>query len=379
MFGNLFGRKIVCPYCFKETDEKNLEYMCMSKRGGCEIAESNKPIPNAKVKNGLVVCPKCGHTTNIFRCPNCNKTLPPELLRSKTRIISVVGCKSSGKSYYIGTLIRMIMEKALLTDYNQISTSWVDNKVDKVIYETRYKKNFDRKEKLAETNVINDILIDNPPILVVLERTENRTNVSDIFSFFDAAGENYDDAEMVESLAPYFKNSDAVILILDPRQIEDYRSIIDANYPEDILGKQQITPFQEVLEPTINLIRKEKRLNDNKKIDIPLCIAFSKWDLMINSPDLVPQDFLISKSTAFGGRYDESRVNTASQELRSLLNSIPSGKNLIAIAERHFETVNYFAFSSWGTPPSKEVPVPYPVPYRVEDPFLWVLRKDKII
>lgn len=378
----MLGSKILCPFCFKYVPTKGLLYLCQNAKcmdsltlGGHII---DKPKPD---KDGFCKCDKCGRNTQIKVCTECKTVLPYDITKKPTRIISIVGASSSGKSYYVGSILRKIMDEGLLSelqfdDIKTFSTMWADDK-SKSEYKTRFKSLMDNFTILKGTAKVTDLVKDNPPLLIEMcvERKHNEYNT---FSFFDAAGESFHNASDLAAITPYIAHSEAVILILDPRQIPKVNNDISAAIP----GLPSVTDvtYSEILNNVIQIIRNDKRISRNKKIKIPLCIAFSKWDLVMETPDLLPDGLMCGQSNQrVDNGYDEQRIDGISNEIRSLLMQQWSEARLVALAEQNFETIKYFSFSAWGTSNAGKNGAPPIASFRVEDPLLWVLHKNKII
>lgn len=367
------GGKILCPFCFKKMPKNALEYVCTSQR--CQ-----KIITNAKPNRyGIVRC-SCGHNTTTRRCPECHRILPNNILDGNTHIISIVGGASCGKSYFVATLIKQIMYNALLVPFGNIAVKWGIS-ASREEYITRFKNNLDHFIPLRGTQYVTDVVKDNPPILIEMTRNERGLFgshlVSDTFSFFDAAGESFEDADKLASITPYIQHSEAVVLILDPRQVEFVNHAVTTAMPN--LPPVSDRTYAEILSNTVQILRSYAETFNplNRKIKIPLCIAFSKWDLLLNTPGLLPDGMNVSDPVQLSGKYDESLCAAISEELRALL--MKWEPTLVIMAEGEFEVVRYFAFSAWGTSDTGGRGAPPIASYRVEDPMLWVMRREKII
>ena len=377
----LFAQKILCPFCFKYINPKEMLYLCINAKcmdspelGGHIIAS---PKPDRK---GFCMCEKCKRPTSTKVCPHCKVVLPHTITDSPTKIISIVGASSSGKSYYVGSILRKIIDEGLFSELKfdnitRISTIWADKK-SSIEYAKRFRSFMDNFRILKSTDKMTDIVKDNPPLLIEMsiERKKIQRNT---FSFFDAAGENFHDASDLASITPYIAHSEAVILILDPRQIPKVNSEVTAAIP----GLTQVSTitYTEILNNAIQIIRNDTR-NNKKKIKIPLCIAFSKWDLVIETPGLLPNGLICGQNgQQISSGYDEQRIDSISNEIRSLLRQQWKESNLVDLAEQNFETVKYFSFSAWGSSNSGKAGAPAIASFRVEDPLLWVLHRNGII
>lgn len=218
-------RKIICPFCFEAFGERELYYRCSN--FGCQqeasdevkdkVANRNGVAPrhiiaHPKVKKGYCECDKCKRTTSTKVCPECIHDLPDNILESPTKIISIVGAKGSGKSYYVATILRKIMEEGIFASSLGASCKWLTGCGES--YVTRFKDSLDRRRLLEGTRPTSDLINDYPPLLIEMMRSVNGKMASNTFSFFDAAGESFEDAAVLSQIAPYLGHSIAVLVIL---------------------------------------------------------------------------------------------------------------------------------------------------------------------
>ncbi len=369
----------VCPFCFKKIYfTSKLEYLCNNSQ--CENHKNNNPIVGGKVdKKGLCKCDKCGRPTGIMRCPDCGNTLPKKFLDADTNIIAIVGGKSTGKSYFVGSLIRQIMDQSLLARSYPISTMWADGVMGKSRdeYIRRFKTFMDGRQEIPGTTFAADLIKDYPPILIELKKDAKglfQKSILEIFSFFDAAGEGFERESDLAAVTPYLSHASAIILILDPRQIGSVDEAVKSAFPN--IGAKTDMTYEEILTNVVNQIRTEAGKR-NGKLDIPICVCVSKWDLVMKTPELLPKGLLISEFSKKGSNYDEAYIDNTSEEIRSVLRQWDP--NLVNMVEQDFSRIRYFVFSAWGTPETGNKATPALAPYRVEDPLLWILNKQKVI
>ena len=370
---------ILCPFCFNKLNPGKLFYRCNCKEPG---TANYHIIENRKADSkGFCTCDLCNHTTTKKVCYICRKELPADILENDTKIISIVGAANSGKSYYVGTLLRQIMEKHIFSTMGtkRISTKWVVGSGDE--YAKRFKKPLESQSILPPTQKNTDIVKDNPPILIELmyetKKLFGTHTVQNTYSFFDAAGETFENEDDLAAITPYIAHSEGIVLILDPCQIPHVDAAVSAVKPN--LSKASDKTYSDILNNTASVVRTSQRLTVNNKIKIPLCIAFSKWDLLIETPNLLPGDLMVSKPSQYNlSGYNASAIETISSEIRSLL--MQWEPNLVNLAESSFEEVKYFGFSAWGSSKSATNGKAPPIAsFRVEDPMLFILNKDGIV
>lgn len=378
----LLPQKILCPFCFNYINLKNMLYLCVNSKCMDSPELKGHIIVNPKPdRKGFCKCDKCERTTSVNVCPHCQAVLPHDIINRPTKIISIVGAASSGKSYYVGSILRKIMDEGLFSELKfdniiRMSAIWADKRSPDE-YKKRFRNWMDTFHILKPTEKITDIVKDNPPLLIEMSAEKKRKLERNTFSFFDAAGESFHDTSDLVAITPYIAHSEAVIFILDPRQIPKVNSEITAKFP----GLSVVAPvtYTELLDNVIQIIRNDTR-NKNKKIKIPLCVAFSKWDLVIETPGLLPDGLACGQSSQkMASGYDEQRIETISDEIRSLLRLQWEEAGLVDFAEQNFETVKYFSFSAWGSSNSGKSGAPAIASFRIEDPLLWILHRNGVI
>lgn len=375
----MFGKKILCPFCFQEFSSSKLVYRCMNQNCTDPSTPPTRHIilKGKTDKSGICTCDACGRPTGDKLCPHCRKSLPNDILNSTTKIISIIGAPGAGKSYMVGALLYQIIEAGIFARLNNTAAKF-SSTADREQYDKRFGNKFKSRVILDATNKGTDIISDNPPILIELAyMNKHKQRESYTMSFFDAAGETFTDPAVLAAITPYISHSEAVVLLLDPMQMPAVSAAVKAAIPGVPAGSSNIS-YSEILENTVSVLRTQARIGSNKQIThIPLCIAFSKWDLLINTPDLIPPDFSISRpGQHLINGYDDNVVNNASDEVRSLISEWEP--NLVSSAEQHFATVKYFGFSATGSPITTQE-VPTITPFRVEDPLLWMLHRNKIV
>ena len=381
----------VCPYCYNKISASKLEWRCDS--GRCKAPDKLEEdtrfseyhdvhgaaarrmphiINDPKPKNGFVVCDKCGDNSNMRICPVCHSALPKT---DDNIIISIVGASGAGKSYFVGTLLKQLRAKL-----NAFSCSIQFTTTEaREMYENKFEKNFAQGVPIPATKPPADninIVGANLPILCDLtdRRLKKRT-----FTFFDAAGENFENESIMRYVAPYISHSSAIILLLDPTQIPYVNSTLrDENPKIKLRDTDKNASYETILHNTIEVIHNHTR--STGRIKIPLAVGFSKWDLIENSPQLRPDEgsSILRPSPHFTKGFQKMDCDNVNYEIEGLL-AAWGYENFIITLKQNFTNVNFFAFSAIGADVDERGNVPAVVPKRVEDPFLWLLNELGII
>ncbi len=376
------GKKILCPFCFNEFSENKVLYRCFSASCKQDASDSvidkmksktgeipRHIIANPKAKKGICKCDKCGKPTSTKVCPNCTHDLPGNILESPTKIISIVGAKGSGKSYFVGTFLMKVMEDGIFARPPlSAACRWLEKCQDE--YENRFKSPIDSRKPLPGTNLVDDLIREYPPLLMEISRKQSGSIKANTFSFFDAAGENFEDPAILTQVGAYLGHSVAIIVILDPWQLPKLEAAFNS---VGFKSNHSEKKYSEIIDNTIMIIRNQMGLPKGK-INIPLCLCISKWDLVTKVPNLISPDYTIAHQDM--SNYDKDFIDTASEELKDFL--VNYEPNLINTVEQNFETTKYFAFSAWGFSNEESTGSPVIASYKVEDPILWLFDQKMI-
>jgi len=318
-------------------------------------------------------------------CPHneCQNELPPETSELSDVSIAVIGAKESGKSNFIALLINRISLLAMEFDW---TLSWLTEGTNTRYKEKFYNPLFLGKVPVQETQEQDDDV--RAPLLYSLNiRRKKKITIA----FFDTAGESLDKKEdELANFAPYIYNSSGIICLIDPLQLdlvqEELLSPRCGKKKEDLPSKN--TDGDEILNRINRVIRNGYRDKRGKpipmkdRVPIPLAVAFSKID-MLERPSgndsllLLDQDPLFGQS-AHRGHYDKAEGNSISESLRHWL-QVADTKGIVNQATG-FTHHQFFGFSALGCNPQATQKLQHrPKPWRVEDPFLWILWCNGLI
>ncbi len=396
----LFKKDYICPYCFNRHSLYDVKFRCENER--CDLEEDpifstfngysrpremQRVISPPKPENMLgkitakmpseCQCDECKEQTTHRICPSCHSELPTTIGDYEDLIFAIVGAKETGKSHFISVLIDKLMK-----DIGEAYDCLLEPINDDTI--RRYREDFwtpvfKRKETINATpsgKASKDV---RSPLLYTLKFIKKgvfqQSKIDKVITlaFFDAAGEDLDAEDTMHTVNKYIYNSAGIILLLDPLQLENVRE----NITEKIHLPTVNSDSSEIVYRMTNLIRKAVNLKQNEKIDIPLAVAFSKIDavesmLDPSSPLLFPSQH--TESQAFD-LIDFENVQTEIEEL--IKDWSESG--MTRTLDANYKSYGYFGLSSLGYNPEADKKIKKLEPYRVEDPFLWLLSKHKLI
>lgn len=393
----------ICPYCFEKNKISEVQFRCTNKRckdfddlemtkyenGNLKIPKQGKKTFNIPSKNAFVVaqsakCPECNNTTYKHICPSCHNELPESTLSGKDMIISVVGSRATGKSHFVGVVIKELRDRISVSfngslegfadSYQRWQTSFGNNLYDN-----------NMKLDLTQSSVQN---VDNGayrPLIFKLKLKRKSLFKEAIesftFVFFDTAGEDLNDEDTMNTVNKYICKSSGIIFLLDPMQIPAVANQLDETIVEraSAIDWRQATKSDDIMTRVSNLIRHDSNISDTSKIKIPVATVFSKFDAI---ESLIPSDCTVLNPSPHctEKQFNLSDWHNVNSEIAALLHEWDAGA-FISQLETNYSNFSYFAVSSLGlnNNPDKNGKIERPRPHRIEDPFLWILKENGVI
>lgn len=295
----------------------------------------------------------CGNITLSRVCPYCNNPLPKDYGRYPVYHISVVGIKGSGKTVFLSQFLNY-----LTTECNKIGivTGIQDSAIDRYVEENPVKEGEYLSESTEPTALVSPLSIN----LTIKNQTYT-------FVFHDIAGENCVSAGDMVNFSKFISHSNAMIFIIDPKQIKAFGIPIDDESSYINLGGV-FTTIGNTFGGYVG--------------DVPAAVVISQIDrpqckrlMQENCPTLymdhitpIHRNALVARENPqFNGR----EYNNIYDYLDDFLSEDPSIINVGA----NFPNHSYFGISAIGVDVVDAVPVSEPVPYRVSEPFFWILYK----
>jgi hypothetical protein len=380
--------QIICPYCFEKYNSSEFQLRCIG--SGCPKEEDrelsrywrgtkiDKPVikPDIpfykKIQNKLfseplnAICPKCNEKTSKRICPFCHNELPYSIGQSKEYIISLIGAKQAGKSNYIAVLIHQL--RGIVGHKIEASLHSLEDRTTRRYNEEFYNPLFNKKEVIQATT--SAIAERKHPLLFNINI--KKRSFSGLMVFFDTAGEDLDNTDIMRSEINYITNSTGIILLLDPLQIPAVRDRL----PKNTILPMEHTHPEEILSRVINIIREKHELPEKQLIKIPLALSFSKIDALHS---ILPPDSALNRASTHDDKFDIDDCELVSSEIQAYLHEW-IGPELNNLVENNFEHFAYFGISALGGSPDENGKLTEEVsPFRTEDPIFWLLWKNKII
>lgn len=311
-----------------------------------------------------------GKKTERRICPYCHNLLPRFYGKYEIRFLSVVGITASGKTVYLSQLINNLEE-----DLYKVGCS--------VIYSTEaleFKKNHIVRKgyPLPAGTVVRFV----PPLYFTIQGKRNVTLVA-----YDIAGEACVDVERIATYGSFIKNSDGLIMLVDPGQFKGLHAMLESS-------SNQISSDDEKASPTavLSAVHGAFMGGHNAASTVPLAVVISKSDMLFEATDafgecLIPYGSNIRQDVSQrpDKSFNEMEYGNVNADITMLVsNQFPA---LHETVTRNFTNYGYFAVSALGcdveptdgASGANWTPVTDPMPMRIEEPLCWILKKWDVI
>ena len=398
----MFKQTFICPFCFEERKISELQFRCVNKRckpvddpeltryenGNMANALQRNRCFNAVMKAGRFpdsgTCPDCGSTSHKVVCPACHNAVPESTVLGTDMIISIVGARDTGKSHFVGVIINELIERISVRFGGAMEG--FDDTMQR--YKAGpYQKLFVDLQKLeltksSEQDVNNGAY---RPLIFTLKLKKKALFKETIDSFtlvfFDTAGEDLEDSDVMSTVNKYICKSAGIIFLLDPMQIPEVRNQLDDSVVSraSSVNWQQATRSDDIMTRVSKMIRDDKHMKSTQKIDIPVAAVFSKFDVIAG---LVPDGSTVLDVSPHcqEKQFDMTDWHNVDAEIRGLLTEWGE-ESFISQVDVNYTNYSFFAVSSLGLDnnPTTDSRIERPHPHRIEDPLLWVLKENGVI
>ncbi len=381
-------RRQLCPYCFEYFKLRETPFRCKGPVRRCALAPDavfaeqwGDRRPRGRVIEATgryrrrARCPACKGATPKRICPHCHVDLPHTTGRFRNYVFAIIGAKESGKSHYMAVLIEQL-KKQVGPSFDMLLAELNDDTMH------RYQREFhdpiysDQRTISATRSALADQSVRRPLVycLTILSKSffgRQRRRVA-VLVFFDSAGEDLDDEDVMSAVNRYIIRSDGILLLIDPLQLKGVRAKLS---PDTGLPNVN-TETGNILTRTWNLIVRGGDLSADDKVPIPLAVAFSKFDAV---RPLAGEEFDMLGDAAHDGGFNGQDFEISHSVMRRLLTEEWDAPHIEQTARFHFEKYGFFGVSALGCNPHGSDHIPFVEPWRVEDPFLWLMLQNGLI
>lgn len=389
--------EFTCPVCWFRFDRGDVMNIAVhaSLRGDSVLGEEHlQRFLASRFNDRGQALDAMGLTAPETACPHCRRKLPPNFLDQPHHIFSIVGAPSSGKSYFLSVLVKMMQDLAFkhfgvtfrdaAPSENAVLNDMRNHLFSASTPEEAYLAKTDLEGALYETLPRQGRQVRLPKPFVF--RMSAREAAEDGFSivFYDNAGEHFEPGRNSADSpgAQHIAVAAGIFFLFDPLYNPEFRRKLKGhadpqlaqrrNDQQDILLAESETRIKEIL-----------GLSSSERIATPFAVIVGKsdaWLEMLGDEPLLPA---IEAGPRGGSRIRLDNLRANSERVRDLLLDV--SPSIVANAEAISSDVMFFAASPLGHPPVQFQDAqghlrigPDPAkldPQRVEDATLWVLSK----
>ena len=394
---------VICPHCWQRFNSEQLLYIAThpSLMGDPVLGPTAmKRFAPTKFNALGQALDEMSLVSTDVACPRCRLKIPLSVIDEKNFYFSLVGAPSSGKSYYLATLLNNMRR----TFSNNFACNLVDvdpelNRVldsyEETIFRAAKRKEVAVLPKTQQTgdDFVNVVELDNIPVHLpkpfvyeLKHLTSDHQHDDCNIIFYDNAGEQFEPGadNMTNPGTRHLACSDGIIFIFDPLNDALMRKHCNQDEPQ-LKSDDHVYDQTRLLAEMVFRIRRHRNMNTDAKCSIPLVIATGKFDAWKNvfPRELEKIEMLERQPGRLAASWQRNNIMDVSFELREmLLNIIPE---LVNTAEGFFENVVFVPFSSFGCLSSRSDSgqlgvIPEQVkPLWAAEPFLWLLNENNII
>jgi GTPase SAR1 family protein len=379
------NQPLVCPYCYQAFAERSILFRCSGQVGRdgkrclpgvddvlrASMGESAllPPVVISGARKDEAICSRCDMPTRIQVCPSCHSRLPASFRTVRSRLIALVGPGQAGKTAFMTVLIHELRHRA--GEHLMSSTIGADETTQERFSRYYEWPMYTQSQLLGPTKqkFITPLVFR----FTLTQRARIRPNREILLSFADSAGEDLVSLPKVELMARYLSAADAVIVLIDPLQFQEVRDRINPGTPVPSKASREEEPVR-VFDRITSLLLFETR---EGRVVKPTAVVLSKIDVLWQ---LLPPGNPLRVERPMSSRFDQADSALLQDSIVELLNSW-GASGLHQIAQTNYSRFRYFAISALGVTPTRDNAIPEPgiQPYRVTEPFLWLLNELNIL
>ena len=388
--------EFTCPVCWLKFDRGDLMNIAVhaSFRGDPILGEEHmQRFLASRFNDRGQALDAMGVPSPELACPHCRRKLPQGFTEEPHYIFSIVGAPTSGKSYYLSVLVK-VLQNLLFREFGASfrDASPSENAVLNDMKRHLFGAGSPQDAYLAKTDLEGalyerlprqgrQVMLPKPFVFQVSDDKRPDQGFSTVF--YDNAGEHFEPGRNSADSpgAQHIAVASGVIFLFDPLFNSEFRARLQG-VTDPQLEKNQADQQDVILSEVEARIKELLGMASHEKISTPISVLVGKSDAWLQLLGDEPLLDVIDKSGEENA-INLEHVKRNSARIRELLMDICPA--IVSNVEAISTEVSYFAVSSLGHAPVKFVDSdgierigPDPVklkPDRVEDPILWMLSR----
>jgi hypothetical protein len=384
--------QFTCPHCWWNFDDEDVFWVAVhpALQGDPHLGESEYlRFPANRFAGKQALDPR-GQRCSDIACPHCHLVVPRSMLRNPQQIISLVGDQSSGKSYYLSVLTKVLADSmsqyfhSIFEDETPAANAALRGMVNSLFGATDATQ-VDIKKTALDGEMYRNIRRKGEDRTISMPKpfifsASNRDQSSKLnLVFYDNAGEHFQPSNnsVDRPGAQHVAKAGGILFLFDPfNHIDFKRAILRHKNNDPQFDHSVIDNVSVILSEMKNRIQK---LTGSPKLKAPMAFIVGKYDAWHK---LVPDGRKFYETRADNHLIKKS-IEDNSELTKEILSGICPG--IVALAESLSENTRFFPVSTFGVPPvkipqsvgpPKLVPDPLQIqPRFVDTPVLWLMSQ----
>lgn len=376
-----------CPSCFALLNISTVAFRCA---GSCQEIDDPqlsaalgaptkaRPVllvhPTTEIPWDRAVCGSCSTPTQDEVCPGCHHALPPGWRFTTTTCIALAGARDSGKSIYIGVLVKQL--ERWCEQFDQVFQMVGETAAN---YRRLYEEPLFHQRGLLKSTTAKRPGAQSETEPLILQ-VGTFSGVPHMLVLRDVAGEDLENPSVDPSGFPFFNNADLVVFLFDPMAVKEIK--------DQLLGalhqaRMDATDPAAVLNNLVRIMRGGAVGVTTQKSSTPFALVVSKFDILAELTTIEGsplEDVMNNRGAAFNRDaslsrdYDPVDAALLAAEVESLLSEL-NARALLTLVRNYFAVQQTFAVSALGNLPPTDSTVSGRgiAPQRVLDPIKWAM------
>tara|TARA_Y100001934_G_scaffold53617_1_gene65765 strand:+ start:566 stop:1852 length:1287 start_codon:yes stop_codon:yes gene_type:complete len=382
LFDTGLQERVICPHCWHEFSPDETYWISEHPEVESDpllgsVDEKLRFLPSRFDINGNALDER-GEPCRELACPHCHLLVPRASYEMEPHFCSIVGTPSSGKSYFLGSLIWQLRQQ--LPKRFELSFDDADPKLNKIIAEYERLQFFNPKKdqyvKITKTEESGSMystvkyseenIVTYPkPFFFTVRPTSRHPSVgmekqfSKLITLYDNAGESFDPGKVNVSnrVTLHLSKAKTIFFLYDPTQDPAFREACKtvSTDPQVANADAVRNDRQDIIFNNMTtIIRQNAGLTQTEKHDCPIVVIVTKFDIwkpLVTKKSL--PSLYVPDSDGGPDRIRVDAIETISDKIRKLLqNYAPS---IVSSAEAFSDDVIYIPVSATGVSPSFNV------------------------
>jgi hypothetical protein len=291
---------VACPHCWHRFPPEDLRFIATSaslafdhRIGG---GKGRRFLPSEFTFTGDAV-DSAGGTCTETACPNCHLKVPKLLTLRDTFTVSIFGSPSSGKSYLLAAMMRMLGDRL---GHYRLAIDDVDAESNAIIHD--YERSLfnqptpESPVKLLKTDLVGDwyqtVNFDGvektlpKPFLYRLDPLRTHPALArarakaQVVCIYDNAGEHFEPGSEKEDspVTRHMAKARGLLFVFDPTQETSFRNACRERSSDPQWADQRMSRQQTLFSEAMGRVLRFRGLQPTDRVDTPLVVALPKYD-----------------------------------------------------------------------------------------------------